>query len=73
MARSVLAQLDHPDDRVQRVVEEVGIDLRLEGAQLELALQLLLPAVLLDEVADLLHRDVAVPGELVDLVASARR
>ena len=69
MARSVSPELDHPDDRVQRVVEEMGIDLRLEGAQLQLPLELLLPAVLLDEVADLLHRDVAVPGELVHLVA----
>jgi hypothetical protein len=63
------AELDHPDDGVQRVVQEVGVDLGLQRAQLQLALELLLAAVLCDEVPHLLHRDIAVPCELVHLVA----
>ncbi len=62
------AQLHEPDDGIEGVVEEVGIDLGLEGAELELPLHLLLPGVLADQIPDLLDGDVAVPGEVRDLV-----
>ena len=63
-----LVFLRHPLDRIQRVVEEVRLDLLLKGLQFRLSLALLLLVDHVDELLDLLDHRVEALTQVADLV-----
>ena len=67
----VVLALDHPDDGIQGVVEEVRIDLRLERIHLRLSLLLLLDDDVLHQLIDPGHRTAKGPAEMLYLLGAA--
>ena len=68
-----LVLLRHPADGIQGVVEEVGLDLGLQGADLGLTLLLLLPVHQVQQVANVVHHAVEAAAQLVNLAGVALR
>ena len=67
----VMASLDHPDHRVQGIVEEMGIDLGLEGVQLTPSLFLLLRKDVLHQLIDLLNGGPERPAQVFHLLRAS--
>ena len=65
--------LSHPVDGVEGIVEKVGVDLRLQGAYLRLALVALLLVDHLQKAADLVHHAVEAAAELANFAKIAPR
>ncbi|MNC23412.1 hypothetical protein D3C75_714390 [compost metagenome] len=60
-----------PDDRIQRIVQKMGVDLRLQDFKLTLALRFLLIDNLVHQLPDPLQHHVETPRQLLHLISAA--
>ena len=66
----VMSPFDHPHDRIQRIVKEMGVDLGLQRVQLAPSLLLLFGHDVVHQLVDLLDRSPEGPPQVLYLLRS---